>query len=75
MKCMVLMCPNDSEDGLFEGEICHPCADALRGYGGDGNRHAVKRVILSALAADFMAEDIRLKYLAGDIARRRAEVT
>lgn len=29
MKCLVKDCPNDSSEGVFIGELCGPCHDAL----------------------------------------------
>lgn len=45
-KCVVLECPNTNDGGIFEGNICSPCASALRG---NGTYPSIKRIIKSII--------------------------
>jgi len=47
-KCLVALCPNWSNEGKFEGPICMPCAEVLRGHrDGDPFKHIALRIHVS----------------------------
>lgn len=51
MKCQVRLCPNTSEEGRFDGNLCAPCAEALKGS--DGLLSPAARRILASLIPAF----------------------
>lgn len=52
MKCIVFLCPNTSDQGKFEGPLCTPCADSLRGqYSPDARWRIIYSVLQDSLGA------------------------
>ena len=49
MKCIVRLCPNDSSDGKFFGDLCSPCHDVLSGK---PTSQAASRLILAPVMLD-----------------------
>ena len=56
MKCIVRLCPNDTNDGRFLGPICVPCSEALKGEA-KLLSPAWYRVVASALGLEMKVGD------------------
>lgn len=56
MKCAVRLCPNKREEGQFDGPICVPCLEALRGRGVAAVETRILRTIIEAMTGISMAD-------------------